>query len=331
MRVSKPAAKDEKQPEGRAGTKLSRVVVDLVIFPALPDPMFRIRGFTTGPEPAFIVTSPSRGNTKLQDFLNRGHYVDYGFSNLPYFWDPEVVEYEKDVRTKLGVPAKSIADVIAPEPKQGPPDVLPDSDDSTVAKTNEALFGPPRNGEATKAVEVRPPVPQPPINVPRASPERPLRPPPPPSVKEQAIEPQPTNAPAPPPPPPSKPEVKVAVERTPDAALPRPEAEEEEVLLVSKSWYIQGGNKNRSEAVRISKVLKAFRWKVEPLYTIGVILDDMLSIETSRSHISRELIHSVESAGYRLTAVTMDQGKLAAWFKKSSSDAPSSPDSDVMA
>jgi hypothetical protein len=73
---------------------------------------------------------------------------------------------------------------------------------------------------------------------------------------------------------------------------------------------------NKKEAVRLSKVLKAFRYKVEPLYTIGVILDDILSVETSKNEISRTLIERVEDAGYRLTAVTTDQGKPVAWFKK---------------
>ena len=97
---------------------------------------------------------------------------------------------------------------------------------------------------------------------------------------------------------------------------PLPRREEDGYLLVSKSWYIQGGTGNRKEALRISKMLKAFRWKVEPVYTIGVILDDMLSIETSRSQISGTLIKRIESAGYKLTAVATDQGKPVAWFKK---------------
>ncbi|MGH9920485.1 MAG: hypothetical protein ACRD6W_16645, partial [Nitrososphaerales archaeon] len=102
----------------------------------------------------------------------------------------------------------------------------------------------------------------------------------------------------------------------PEAARVPEQAEEDGYLLVSKSWYIQGGNGNRREAQRISKVLKAFRWKVEPVYTIGVMLDDMLSIETSRTQISGTLIRRIETAGYKLTAVATDQGKPVAWFKR---------------
>ncbi len=67
-------------------------------------------------------------------------------------------------------------------------------------------------------------------------------------------------------------------------------------------------------------MLKAFRWNVEPVYTIGVMLDDMLSIETSRSQISGTLIKRIEAAGYRLTAVVMEKGKPVAWFRKEGSE-----------
>jgi len=69
-------------------------------------------------------------------------------------------------------------------------------------------------------------------------------------------------------------------------------------------------------------VLKAFRWKVEPVYTIGVILEDILSIETSKNQVSRHLINRIEDAGYKLTAVTEEQGKLVAWFKKAEPESP---------
>lgn len=94
------------------------------------------------------------------------------------------------------------------------------------------------------------------------------------------------------------------------------EEPEEDYLLVSKSWYVQGGAQNRREAARISKVLRAFRWRVEPMYTLGVMLDDIVSIESARNEIGRELVQSMESAGYRLTVIAADNGKLVAWFKK---------------
>jgi hypothetical protein len=104
--------------------------------------------------------------------------------------------------------------------------------------------------------------------------------------------------------------------------IPQKEEEDDERLLVSKSWYIHGVNGNREEAVRVSKVLKAFRWRVEPVYTVGVMLEDMLSIETSRNQISRALIDRVEGAGYRLSAVTVELGKPVAWFKRNEAGLP---------
>jgi hypothetical protein len=104
---------------------------------------------------------------------------------------------------------------------------------------------------------------------------------------------------------------------TPAPSSAKEGEEEEDVLLVSRSWYVQGGTRNREEALRVSQVLKGFRWKVEPIYTIGVVVDDLLSIETSRNEVSRELIMAVEAAGYRLSAITVEAGKLTAWFKRS--------------
>ena len=70
------------------------------------------------------------------------------------------------------------------------------------------------------------------------------------------------------------------------------------------------------EAVRISKILRAFRWNVEPVYTIGVIVEDNLSIETNKGEISGSLVKQIENAGYKLSAVTATSSKPTAWFKR---------------
>ena len=144
--------------------------------------------------------------------------------------------------------------------------------------------------------------------------------------ERKAVEEAPLNAPAPVPvkvePPahrmqfPVKPEQKAVDARPREVPAAASTDKIDDTLLVSKSWYIQGGTANRNEAVRISKVLKEFRWKVEPMYTIGVMLDDILSIESKQNQMDRKVIKGVEDAGYRLTAVTADQGKVVAWFKK---------------
>ena len=55
---------------------------------------------------------------------------------------------------------------------------------------------------------------------------------------------------------------------------------------------------------------------MEPVYTIGVILEDNLSIETNKGEISGTLLKQIENAGYKLSAVTTSSGKPTAWFKK---------------
>ena len=75
-------------------------------------------------------------------------------------------------------------------------------------------------------------------------------------------------------------------------------------LLVSKSWYALEGKKNEKEAAGISKVLRVFRWKIEPAYAIRLIVDDILSIGSSKNEISGALTKRIESAGCRLSAVT---------------------------
>ncbi len=107
-----------------------------------------------------------------------------------------------------------------------------------------------------------------------------------------------------------------------------PPKEKDDYLLVSKSWYIEEGSEKMREAVRISRSLRQFRWRVEPAYTIGVMLDDILSIETVKGEIGGELTKSIEKQGYTLSAVTADQGKLVAWFKrKPGFEIPTLPDS----
>ena len=92
--------------------------------------------------------------------------------------------------------------------------------------------------------------------------------------------------------------------------------EEDNYLLVSKSWYIEAGPKNMSEAVRISRILRPFRWTVEPAYTIGVMVDDILSVETASGDIGGDMMKQVEGAGYKLSRVSVERGKPVAWFKK---------------
>jgi len=94
--------------------------------------------------------------------------------------------------------------------------------------------------------------------------------------------------------------------------------EEDNYLLVSRSWYIEKGPKNMREAVRISRLLRPFRWRIEPAYTIGVMVDDILSVETANGEIGADMTKEIEGAGYEFSRVSVENGKPVAWFKKDS-------------
>jgi len=315
----KPPPKDELSLDRDTGTKLPKVIVDMVVFPVLPDPVFRVRGFKDDLEEAFITTIRFEHASKVRDMILGGEFIDHDYSGLRYFWEPDSVEYEGNVRARLGLPPR-VTKPRAAEPRRELRQIVEDPEAATVAGTNEILFG--------DSKRIAAPVPRPELQ--SVSPPDPVvaieeleapAPPPAPKVaketKEAKREPQPATPTPRRPIAPAKVEERKPAQAAPAAALVKPVEEKEgDYLLVSKSWYIQGGAANKNEAIRISKVLKAFRWRVEPVYTIGVILDDMLSIETSRTQVSRTLIQRVEAAGYRLTAVTAEQGKPVAWFKR---------------
>jgi hypothetical protein len=464
----KPVPAAQRPQAGKKGTKLFKVVVDLMDFPAFPNPVFRVRGIKDDLSTAFILTSPFEEAARVKETLASGQYVDYGYSDMLYVWEADAVEYEGQARERLGLPGEAARRFRNPESIAQVREPVQETEPTTVARTNEILFDvhkaaerTPANGEeqrvappvlpvplepferrvppsvrrplqeraptpdrevptlraqlsirpertlqekqpAPERIEVPAPraqipdrlerkmveeipdrvmasmpdlneAPPPPVEVPirpmktpveqtpsrilaslpelieapapkvevPVMPERPSqeRPRPPEQIEVQApraqvtirperkaVEEAPLRAPAPVPvrvePPahrmqfPAKPDQKAVDARPKEVPAAAATDKIDDTLLVSKSWYIQGGTENRKEAVRISRVLKEFRWKVEPMYTIGVMLDDILSIESTKNQMNRKVIKGVEDAGYRLTAVTADQGKVVAWFKK---------------
>jgi hypothetical protein len=138
----------KKSLEREAGTRIPRVVVDLVTFPALRDPVFRVRGFKEDLEEAFVATSRFEHGAEVRGMLASGEYVDYDFSGLRYIWEPEAIEYEGDARERLGLqPEIEIgkeAPIVESKPEQR--ERLPELDDS-VARTNEILFASPQGLE----------------------------------------------------------------------------------------------------------------------------------------------------------------------------------------
>ena len=87
-------------------------------------------------------------------------------------------------------------------------------------------------------------------------------------------------------------------------------------LLLSKFSFLKEGESYRTEAIRVSNVLRTFRWKVQPPYVIGALFDDNLSIQSSTGVVSREVIMGIEQLGYYFVAVESPKGVMTAWFKK---------------
>jgi hypothetical protein len=89
-----------------------------------------------------------------------------------------------------------------------------------------------------------------------------------------------------------------------------------EPLLLARSSYIGESEEKRIDALRVSRVLKEFKWNVEPPYVIGVMVDDNLSVETNIGVISSSMVERMGKLGYKFVAVNAPQGSPVAWFKK---------------
>jgi hypothetical protein len=104
-------------------------------------------------------------------------------------------------------------------------------------------------------------------------------------------------------------------------ALPS-EKDIEEPLLLARSSYIGESEEKRTDALRVSRALKEFKWNVEPPYVIGIMVDDNLSVETNIGVISSSMVERVEKLGYKFVAVNAPQGSPVAWFKRDAQQAP---------
>jgi hypothetical protein len=299
-----------------AAVKLPKIVVELVTFPALSKPVFRICGINKDNEEAFVQVLVQEQAERVRETLARGQLVDQGPGGQLFMWDPEAIEFTEAAKRNLRMPARM------GESRSVESETAQRYDASMARRMTEPVLKPPPSKEAEEADDRVFPSARPsgPREVElddtvRASNESI------PSVQSgQDLK----NAPPMPAQQTTEPagelelEPEATVQRAPPKESP-PAAKEEESdmpLLVSKSWYVQEGKKNEKEAARISKVLRAFRWRIEPAYTIRLIMDDILSIESSKNEISGGLTKRIESAGYRLSAVTSEQGNLVAWFKR---------------
>lgn len=96
---------------------------------------------------------------------------------------------------------------------------------------------------------------------------------------------------------------------------PKPKSATEEALL-GKLSFIQPGEEYRVESIRVSKVLRKFRWNTELPYVIGAMFDDLLSIQSQSGNVKGPLIEAISNAGYTFVAVEAPSGAVTAWFRK---------------
>lgn|GEM_PF-3541883 len=308
---------DSPGEEGGPAVKVERVIVDTRVSPRDGFPVIRVRGLKAD-ELLFVRLFKPEEAGKMRQFLGSGRYEDPDAGNAVFTWDEGVIAFQDEPEERRA-PVEAKRTEVEPLEFVPPVDsVLSSIERLTAEEAPAPIQEPPRAPEpspprrekprrAEKAPTVEKPTKAaaPPEMEPPAAIETP-------PVVEEPIE-RPTEKPI------QKPIEKVAPPRAePPAAVEKPEKAKKnhETLLLAKSSYVQEGEESMKEAVRISKILRAFRWNVEPVYTIGVILEDNLSIETNKGEISGSLVKQIENAGYKLSAVTANSSKPTAWFKR---------------
>jgi hypothetical protein len=319
----------------RQTVEIGRVLVVTRASPVDGLPVIQVRGANGDGKTCFVVLFKHEEIGKMRQFLGSGRYQDGGLGNTVYTWEVDAIHFEEQWAERL----------IPTEPKNDgelqESDPRADSVRSSMDNLNPAPAPEPEMSlEPAPSTSVRTERPRPAQNLRPA-----LAPEPAPSISLRTERPRPAQnlAPAPAPaleesPKPAapasprtekpkraknvvvvqkKPAPKAAPASAPlSAPAAKPARKDDETILLAKSSYIQEGEENRREAIRISKILKAFRWNVEPVYTIGVILDDNLSIETNKGEITGDLVKQIEGMGYKLSGLNANSGRPTAWFKK---------------
>lgn len=287
--------------------RLLKVLVELVMLPAYPTPIFTITGVKENLKSAFVQVVPPSQRDQVNEILEKGKYLEAGSGETVYFWEPRAISFSEDARLAMSLGLSAPAGSGRSEEGGTNREALGAAEsvlssqvqdarvDSSVEEPSRQEFS--EGGSQSEAPAL--------LLLPR-EPEAPL----PASARAET-----DSAPR-------SEEETVASGARGEAELVRrrpPEtesAEEENHLLVSRSWYIEGGPKNMREAINISRILRTFRWRVEPTYTIGVIVDDILSVETANGEIGGDMTKQVEGAGYKFSRVSVEKGRPVAWFKK---------------
>jgi hypothetical protein len=318
--------------------RLLKVLVELVMLPTYKSPVFTITGVKDDLKNAFVqVVSPSQRD-QVRETLEKGKYLDTGSGDTVYVWEPKSISFSEDANLAMRFgPSSSVApDTVDHDPasEESTRNKVP-SPPADIQEVQVATFGGERSAVAMG--EIAAPQPDASVLLALQSPASPaaLSPPSdsldkpeesvqfPEEVKaapasaglgaEPVVSLEPLTAPMEVSMPEARVEVKPILSQGADQAKPEDEGG---YLLVSKSWYIEKGPKNMSEALRISKILRPFRWRIEPAYTISVVVDDILSIETANGEIGGDMTKQIEASGYRLSRVSVEKGRPVAWFKR---------------
>lgn len=325
---------------GNAGkVRLLKVMVELVMLPAYTSPVFTITGVKEDLKSAFVqVVSPSQRD-QVKETLEKGKYLDSGSSDTVYVWEPTAITMSEGATLAMSLDNASPVEANPPELSPAAVEPMPSDAPSTSNDAEEieidtsggeqsavviseaasqaeaptllALAGPSDSAQSSSPSDsfAQPDASSPPQEEVIAAPA-PTSPSPEP---EASTSPSPESSEVPTP---AKPAAKKVVEARSSEDSDQTTAEEDNYLLVSRSWYIEKGPKNMREAVRISRLLRPFRWSIEPAYTIGVMVDDILSIETANGEIGGDITKVIEGAGYEFSRVSVENGKPVAWFKK---------------
>ena len=92
------AANREAGVENGEKVRLLKVMVELVMLPAYPSPVFTITGVKEDLKSAFVqVVSPSQRD-QVKETLEKGKYLDSGSSDTVYVWEPKAIRSRKTRR-----------------------------------------------------------------------------------------------------------------------------------------------------------------------------------------------------------------------------------------
>jgi len=319
--------------------RLLKVLVELVILPSYPAPVFTITGVKEDLKSAFVqVVSPSQRD-QVKETLEKGKYLASDSSDTVYVWEPKAISFSEGAMLAMSFGQSSSVGSNGTEPNPAAEEPSRSDAPSTSGDVYEIQIASSRGEQSAMSInEVAPQAEAPALLVLPGPPDSAASQPPSDSFAQpeasspasaQANEVAAAASPSPEPEASARPspesrevsmparseEKEVATMRSSEGSDDT-KVEEDNYLLVSRSWYIEKGPKNMSEAVRISRLLRPFRWSIEPAYTIGVMVDDILSVETANGEIGGDMTKQIEGAGYKLARVSVEKGKPIAWFKR---------------